>query len=411
MEQIETVVVGRGQAGLATSYWLGQLGHDHVVLEQGAQPGNAWRNHRWDSFTMVTPNWATRMPGAEYDGADPDGFMPRDDIVTCFTEYVDRFRLPVRYNTAVIAVEPNDVRGYRVLTADGVVGARNVVIATGFFQHPRAPVPAARLAPGIVQLHSDAYRNPGSLPEGAVLVVGSAMSGCQIAEELYLHGRKVYLSTGGTGRAPRRYRGRDVIAWLDTIGFFDLTIEQMPPGSTRFDSIPHLSGSNGGHTLNLHQFARDGVTLQGRFRDVAGTTVRFAPNLHENLAEADGFEAMMTQMIDGYIQQHGLDVPVEVLPELRDGYDQPSIEHLDLEREGITSVLWATGYGIDYSLVQLPVCDDEGLPIQTRGVTNHRGLYFVGLPWMPSERSGFLIGVGDSARHIATSIAEAYATA
>jgi len=406
MGQREIVVVGGGQAGLATSYWLTQAGHEHIVLERAAEPANVWRNQRWDSFTMVTPNWATRMPGAEYDGSDPDGYMLRDDIVAHFTAYADRFQLPVQYGTAVAAVEPMGDRRFRVQTPAGDIAARHVVIATGFFQHPRVPAYAARLSPDITQMHSDAYRNPESLPEGAVLVVGSAMSGCQIAEELYLRGRKVLLSTGGTGRAPRRYRGKDVIAWLDQLGFFHLTQEQMPPGSTKFDAIPHLSGSNGGHTLNLHQFARDGVTLLGRLRDTSDHRVSLAPNLHENLARADGFEGMMVGMIDGYIKEHGLDIPPEDLPDLRDGFDQPIVEELDLKRAGIGTVIWATGYSIDYSLVKLPVCDGDGFPIQNHGVTSYPGLYFVGMPWMPSESSGFLIGVGSAAEHIAASITE-----
>ncbi|MDQ3656539.1 MAG: NAD(P)-binding domain-containing protein [Chloroflexota bacterium] len=411
MERIETVVVGGGQAGLATSYWLTQAGHGHVVLERSSGPANVWRNNRWDSFTMVTPNWATKMPGVGYDGPDPDGYMLRDEIIAYFTGYADRFQLPVRYGTSVTAVEPAGDRGYLVHTPGDTIEAANVVIATGFFQHPRTPGCAARLSPDITQVHSDAYRNPESLPEDAVLVVGSAMSGCQIAEELYLRGRKVYLSTGGAGRAPRRYRGKDVIAWLDQLGFFQLTQEQMPPGSTKFDAIPHLSGVNGGHTLNLHQFARDGVTLLGRLRDMSGHRVSVVPNLHQNLAQADGFEGMMVGMIDGYIEEHGLDIPAENLPHLRDGFDQSIVEELDLKRAGIGAVIWATGYSIDYSLVKLPVCDTDGFPIQDHGVTNYPGLYFVGMPWMPSESSGFLIGVGPAAQHIAASIADVAAVA
>jgi putative flavoprotein involved in K+ transport len=411
MEQVETVIVGGGQAGMATSYWLNQHGHEHVVLERAAEPANVWRNNRWDSFTMVTPSWALKMPGTTPNGASLDGFMPRHEIIDFFTNYASEFQVPIRFGTSVEAVEPASGQRFRVETQQGPIDARNVVIATGIFQFPKLPRFASRLAPGIVQLHSDAYRNPDALPPGAVLVVGTAMSGCQIAEELYQQGRKVYLSTAATGRIPRRYRGRDIIWWLETIGFFDLTIEQMPPGSTRFDSIPHISGSNGGHTLNLHQFARDGVTLLGRMVDVDGTTAQFAPNLHENLARADGFEAMVTGMIDGAVQERGLDAPVEELPQLRDGFDQPIIETLDLEQAGITSVIWATGYGFDFSMVNLPVRDGDGFPIQDRGVTGFPGLYFVGLPWMPSERSGFLIGVGESARHIAANIVNAYATA
>jgi len=407
MDRIETVIVGAGQAGLAMSYHLKHYGREHVVLEQAAQAGSVWRNERWDSFTLVTPNWAFRIPGVEYNGADRDGFMPRDQVVACFDQYVERFQPPIRYNTHVLAVEPLDSKGYRVQTPERTFEAKNVVIATGFFQRPKIPPFAASLSPGITQLHSSAYRNPESLPAGAVLVVGSAQSGCQIAEELYQRGRQVFLCTGSAGRVPRRYRGKDVIEWLDQVGLFDLTPEQLPPGMSKFGAIPHISGTNGGHTLNLHQFARDGVTLLGHLRGAAGDKIALAPDLHENLARIDQFELEVVKMIDGYIQANGLDAPPEDVPQLRDGYAQPMIEELDLKAASINTVIWAIGYTFDFSLVKLPVCDDDGFPIQTSGVTSYAGLYFVGIPWMPSQRSGFLLGVGESAEHIASNIAQA----
>ena len=411
MERIETVVVGGGQAGLFTSYWLTQAGHEHVVLERAPYPAPVWRNNRWDSFSMVTPNWAFRLPGTGYSGPEPDGFLPRQEVVDAFSHFAEDNRLPVRCDTEVIGVEQAGGRCFRVETTNGTIEAANVVIATGIFQFPKLPAFATLLDPGITQLHTHTYRNPQSLPEGAVLVVGSAMSGAQIAEELYRSGRTVYLATGGAGRGPRRYRGKDLVEWLDMIGFFDLSIEQMPPGSTRFDAIPHLSGADGGHTINLHEFARDGVTLLGRMQDANGTTVCFAPNLYENLARGDGFAGMMTQMIDGYIQEHGLDIPEETLPQPQDGFSQPIIEELDLDATGISTVIWATGYWFDYSLVKLPVLDHEGFPITDRGVTEHPGLYFVGQGWMPGHRSEFLIGVADSAMHVATHILGAYVPA
>lgn len=408
MERIETVIVGGGQAGLATSYYLTQHGREHVVLEQAAQAGNAWRNGRWDSFTLVTPNWTLRMPGAEYDGDDRDGFMPRDKVVAYFERYVDRFQVPIRYNSHVISVEPMDGHGYRVQTTGHTFEADNVVIATGLEQLPKIPPCASGLAPDIKQLHSSAYRNPESLPAGAVLIVGSAQSGCQIAEELYQNGRQVFLCTGSAGRAPRRYRGKDTVEWLYQLGFFNITPDKTPVPFEHF-AAPHLSGVNGGHTLNLHQFARDGVTLLGHLRGAAGHRVSLVPDLHENLAKADGFEREGQKMIDGYIQANGIDAPPDELPQLGDGYAQPIIEELDLAASGITTVIWATGYTFDFSLVKLPVCDAEGFPIQTSGVTDHAGLYFVGMPWMPSLKSGTLAGVGESAEQIASHIVGAYA--
>lgn len=407
MEHIDTVIIGAGQSGMATSYWLQQAGHPHVVLERASTVAPVWTEGRWDSFNMVTPNWAFRMPGMPYDGDDPDGFISRVEVVTLFEDYAKRFHLPVRFNTTVLGVEPAGDHRFLVETTTGSIEARNVIVATGFFQNPKRPSFASALSPEIVQIHTATYRNPEALPDGAVLVVGSAMSGCQIAEEVLQAGRTVYLATSSAGRAPRRYRGRDIISWLDTIGFFDLSIEQMPPGSTRFDAIPHVSGKDGGHTLNLHQFARDGMHLLGRMTGVDGTTATFAPNLHENLAGADGFAGFMMKMIDDYILEHELDVPEEQLPQLADGFAQSITERLDLTDAGIASVIWATGYSLEFSFVKLPVFGDDRFPYQDRGVTAVPGLSFVGLPWMPSERSGFLIGIAEATRHVASRVAAA----
>jgi len=404
-EHIETVIVGGGQAGLATSYHLTQHGHEHVVLEQAAQVANVWRNERWDSFTLVTPNWALKMPGAEYNGAAPNGFMPREEVVTYLEKYVGQFRLPVECDTRVLSIEPLDGKGYRIQTSRKTFTANNVVIATGFFQKPKIPKFAADFSKDITQLHSSAYRNPESLPDGSVLIVGSAQSGCQIAEELYQHGRKIFLCTGSAGRAPRRYRGRDVIEWLDVTGGFDLTPEQLPPGMGKFKGIPHFSGTKGGHTLNLHQFARDGVTLVGHLRVASDNGIFLTPDLRENLKSADQFEAEVVKMIDGYIEANDLDAPLEELPQLRDGYEQPEVMELDLKVHGIKTIIWAVGYTFDYSLVRLPVRDGDGFPIQTNGVTDYPGLYFSGMPWMPTERPGFLLGIGERAGYIASQIA------
>jgi putative flavoprotein involved in K+ transport len=406
LERIDTLIVGGGQAGLATSYYLAQYGREHLVLERAAQPANPWRNERWDSFTLVTPNWTLQMPGAEHGGPDRDGFMPRDELVTYFEQYVQRFQLPVQYDTGVDSVEPLDGGGYCVQTPGRAFEADNVVIATGHAQSPRIPAFASGLSPDVTQLHTGAYRNPGSLPPGAVLVAGSAQSGCQIAEELYQSGRQVFLSTGGASRVPRRYRGKDAFEWLYLTGFFEMTPDKLPMPRERF-APPHVSGKNGGHTLSLHQFARDGVTLLGHVRGAADHTVSIAPDLHENLAKADGFEARITGMADQYVHANGLDSPAEELPRLRDGFDQPILEQLDLADTGIGTVIWATGYTFDFGLVKLPVFDDRGFPLQTRGVAGYPGLYFVGMMWMPSLKTGILIGVNEAALHVAENIVRA----
>lgn len=404
MEQVETIIVGGGQAGLSVSYYLTQQGHNHLVLEQAVQPGEAWRNHRWDSFTFVTPNWMIRLPGAEYDGGNPDGFLPQAEIVAYFEAYVARFNLPIRYGVRVTAVESTP-DGYRVQTVNGTFLARQVVIATGSFQHPKIPAFSAQFPLEINQLHSGIYRNPAQLLAGAVLVVGSGQSGGQIAEELYQSGRKIYLCVGKAGRVPRRYRGRDSTWWLYMIGGYDRTVDKLPSPKARFASNPHVSGKDGGHSLNLHQFARDGVTLLGRIRGVDEDDILLAGDLQENLAFVDKFEADLLVMIDEYIRKNGLNVPEETLPILRDGYALEPVERLNWREAGITNVIWATGYTYDFSLVKLPIFDEDGYPHQIRGVTDAPGLYFVGLHWLHSAKSTLLLGVGADAEHVATIVA------
>ena len=405
-EKIDTIIIGGGQAGLATSYYLKQQGREHVVLEQAAQAGNAWRNDRWDSFALLTPNWSFRLPGAEYQGDAPDGFMPRDEIVARFEQYVERSKLPVHYGVRVTAVEQDENGGgYLVRTDETTMQARNVVIATGLFQRPKESSFSADLSAHIEQRHSGQYRNPQSLPDGAVLVVGSGQSGSQIAQELYESGRKVYLCVGSAGRGPRRYRGKDIYEWLDLTGYFDRTVDQLPSPKAKFAGSVQVSGRDGGRSLNLHQFARDGVVLLGHLQGARESRVWLAPDLKENLAKTDKFEAELIKLIDGFIEQSGLNAPAERLPELRDGYEAEEIAELDLDSAGITTIIWATGYQYDFGLVNLPVLDGDGYPLQERGATDHPGLFFVGMPWLFKLKSGLLAGVGDDAAHIASVIA------
>jgi putative flavoprotein involved in K+ transport len=405
MEYIDTVIIGAGQAGLAVSYYLQSKRHKHLVLEKAARPGHVWQDDRWDSFTIVTPNWTMLMPGAEYAGNDPDGYMPRAEVVKFFESYVKTFDLPVKYGKCVTSVEQLPAgMGYHILTDIGAYQARNVVIATGLFQRPKIPAYAAEIPADILQLHSGAYRNPQSLPTGAVLVAGSGQSGCQIAEELYQSGRKVYLSVGSAGRAPRRYRGKDTFAWLLLAGFFERTVDKLPSPRAKFAGNPQLSGKNGGHTLNLHQFARDGVQLLGRIAGAQAGKVSFAPGLHESLARVDKFESDLVKLIDDYILKSGLDLPGESLPQLRDGYDVQEIPELDLKAAGIGCVIWALGYDFDFSFVKLPVTDADGYPVQQRGATQYPGLFFIGLPWLNKYKSGLLVGVGEDAAYVASRI-------
>jgi putative flavoprotein involved in K+ transport len=346
------------------------------------------------------------MPGAEYRGSEPDGFMERAEIIRYFEDYLTCFNLPVQFNTRVTSIEPQtNGKGYCVTTDRDTYAAAQVVMATGMFQHPKIPMWSGDLPVPILQVHSGAYRNPDVLPPGAVLVVGSAQSGCQIVEELYQSGRTVYLSVSGAGRAPRRYRGKDVFEWLHLNGFLDRTVDKLPSPKAKFGPNPQLSGKAGGHALNLHQFARDGVILLGRVQAASDGSIGLAADLKENLAKVDKFEVELVKMIDSYIEKSGWDVPLEVLPQLRDGYAVKEVRELNLKAANITTIIWATGYRFDFNLVRLPIFDEDGYPIQQRGVTPQPGLYFAGLPWLDTQKSGLLLGVGTHADYIARQVA------
>jgi putative flavoprotein involved in K+ transport len=405
-EQVETIIVGGGQAGLATSYCLGQSDRENVILEQSDHPASAWRDGRWDSFTLVTPNWSVRLPGAEYQGSDPDGYMGRDELVRYFEQYILRNQLPVRYSTRVTSIDNCDGDGYRVQAGETTWQARNVVVASGFFQTPRIPAYSQNIPANILQIHNSTYRNPSALPPGAILVVGAAQSGCQIAEELYQSGRKVYLCVGGSsGRVPRRYRGRDIVAWLISTGFMNRTVANLPSPRARFNGYPQATGKNGGHTINLHQFYRDGVTLLGHLQGAQDGKVWLDTDLKENLAKVDQFEANITKIIDDYIAKNGIDAPAETLPLMKDGYDELGIPTLDLRSAGISTIIWAMGYNFNFDMVHLPVFDSDGFPITDHNAARYPGLYFVGMPWVTMFKSGVLAGVGDDAAFIAQCIA------
>src|ERR1700693_1619550 len=347
LHEIDTVIVGGGQAGLAISYYLSQEGREHVALERAEGVANAWRNQRWDSFTLVTPNFQLRMPGAEYSGNDPYGFMSLAEVVEYFDNYVERFRLPVLCGVEVFSVEEVGDR-YAVRTSEKNYEAENVVIATGLYQSPKIPTFSAEIPPSVLQLHSMKYKNPSTLPEGAVLVVGTGQSGAQIAQELYQSGREVYLLIGSAGREARRYRGKDISDWFTRIGIFDTEVEELKSAADKFHPHPQISGKNGGQSLNLHQFARDGVVLLGHVRDAHEGQLIIAPDLKETLVEVDQFEIDTLKMVDEYIVRVGLPAPPEMFPQLRDGYEQEVITELNLEGEGISTVVWATGYAFDF---------------------------------------------------------------
>lgn len=404
-QHIDTIVIGGGQSGLAMSYLLTRQGKDHIVLEKANRIGESWRN-RWDSFTLVTPNWQLQLPGYPYDGDDPDGFLSREEVVAYLEGYAASFNPPVEFGCKVTAVEKNQSgEGYRVYTDEETYTCANVVVAAGTFQKPRIPECSSNAENEFTQIHSSEYRNPDSLPDGGVLVVGSGQSGTQIARELHESGREVCLSVSNVGRLPRRYRGKDGMWWGVQIGMTDQTVDDLDSREERFAPNPQISGKDGGQEINLHEFARDGIRLAGYLEDIDGRRAGFAQNLHENLAAADQMAAQFRKGVDKYIRETGMDLPEETVNEPQDGFQQEEIPELDLRKVGITTVLWATGYRWDYSWIDLPVFDEYGYPVQKRGVTGYPGLYFLGLHWLHKLKSGLFLGVGEDAEHVAGHLA------
>lgn len=396
-ESVNTLIVGAGQAGLVMSGMLARAGHEHLLLEARDRLGGGWQD-RWDAFTIVTPNWVTSLPGQPYDGSEPDGFMGRDQIADRVARYADVVGAPVALGTRVERVTPMNGRGLKVETSGGTIQARNVVVATGSYHTPRIPDVAGGLSPRVTQLHSHDYRNERQLPPGAVLVVGSGQTGVQLAEELHAAGRSVYLAVGHAGRLPRRYRGQDIFGWLASIatkgaevGLGLPTADQLPDPRLKFAAQPQLSGAGGGHEMNLRQMSADGIRLGGRFLSADGERVAFAPDLGAQLAFADGFfDQQLRPLVEEYITRTRVEAPQD--DRVANTFEPDPVAALDLANAGVSTVIWATGYGLDYGWIDAPIFGDRGYPNQSRGVTEVPGLYFLGLMWQSSLASATLVG-------------------
>ena len=404
----DTAIIGAGHNGLALSRLLTQAGRDHVVIERRETLGGGWQD-RWDNFRLVSPNWTTAFPGQPFEGAEPDAFMPRDQIAATVRRYAATIGAPVVTATEVtrVAARPDGGEGFVVQTSRGPLTVADVVVATGAFHVPRIPEVSAALPARVTQLHSHAYRRESDLPPGAVLVVGSGQSGVQIAEELQDAGREVYLSVGTAGRMPRRYRGRDIFRWLAALAIrgprFGVTlpgVDQLPDPRARFAGNPHLSGHKGGHSTDLRAMAASGVTLLGRIDGADGERLQLAPDLIPNLDRAAAlFGERFQPAIERFIAAAGEDVGPD---DLRwSDFQPPVLAELDLGRAGISTVLWTSGYRPNYGWLEFPILDEMGLPRTRRGVSEVPGLYFVGSLWQTNQVSATLFGPYVDGRHIA----------
>jgi putative flavoprotein involved in K+ transport len=396
-------VIGGGQAGLSISWHLKRGGIDHVVFEK-ERAGNAWRAERWDSFCLVTPNWQCQLPGFPYQGADPHGFMLRDEIIAYMDAFVASFDPPLLEGVAVRHLKSDSQHGFVLETSEGVHVADQVVIAAGGYQIPVVPRCAEKLPADIEQIHSSLYRNPGELPEGAVLVVGSGQSGCQIAEDLHLAGRKVHLCVGDAPRVARRYRGKDVVEWLHLMGYYDLPVHEHPLREGVRDKTNHyVTGRDGGRDIDLRRRALEGMELYGRLLDVNGDRLELDDDLAMCLDQADQVSESIKRSIDGFIAKKGIAAPQE------DRYEpvwSPPRERpkLDFRTAGITSIVWCIGFRADYGWVDVPVFNGRGQPSHVRGVSPVAGVYFLGLPWLYTWGSGRFSGVARDAEYLAEHI-------
>lgn len=401
VEKVDVLVVGGGQAGVAMSEHLGQNGVSHLVLEKG-RIAERWRSGRWDSLVANGPAWHDRFPGLEFADNGPDDFVPKDQVADYFAAYAKKIDAPLRCGVEVKSVVRNEGKqGFRVETSEGLVEADYVVAATGPFQKPLLP----KLVPdsaGLHQIHSYDYKNPQQLAEGGVLVVGAGSSGTQIAEELLESGRDVYLSVGPHGRPPRAYRGRDFVWWLGVLNKWDA---EAAPGDEHVTIA--VSGAHGGKTVDFRKLAARGMTLVGRTEAYNGGKLTFADDLVANVAGGDANYLGLLDEADAFVERNGLDLPEE--PEARDIGPDPEcmtnpIRELDLRAKGISTIIWATGFELDYGWLQVDAFDDKGAPSHKRGVSSEPGVYFLGLPWQTRRGSSFIWGVWYDAKYVADHI-------
>lgn len=406
MTHYKTIVVGGGQAGLSASYYLQQQDIDHLVLEKHTLT-HTWRSQRWDAFCLVTPNWQCALPGYPYAGDEPHGFMKKDQIIDYLDGFIAMVNAPVKEGVAVQRMTARPEGGYRLHTSAGDFSADQVIVASGGYHTPIIPRLAERLPAGITQIHSEQYRSPQALPEGAVLVVGSGQSGAQIAEDLHLAGRKVFLAVGDAPRCARFYRGKDVVDWLAQMGYYDIGVDTHPLREGVRDNTNHyVTGRDGGRDIDLRRFASEGMELFGRLNSLEGTTLNFSTDLSANLDAADAVYNRINSSIDKHIAENAINAPAGT-PYTPLWVPPAERAELDLRASAITSIIWCIGFQPDFSWVDVPVFNGRSYPGHTRGVTEREGLYFLGLPWLHTWGSGRFSGVARDAQYVVEHLAAA----
>lgn len=410
--QTDVVVVGAGQAGLAAAYHLRDTELDYIVIERG-RIGETWRSARWESFVLNTPNHINGLPGDPYAGKDPSGFMSHLELADSFDRYVERFELRVQQGTEVKALRSTDgPRRFAVETAstgsDTTILTDAVIVASGSQRVPRIPSFSEAVPSDVLQLTSGTYRSPAALPPGAVLVVGGGQSGAQIVEDLVGAGREVFFSISKVPRVPRRYRGRDFMEWWQDMGIWDIDVDEVEDPAMLSATNPLVSGVGPvGHSMSFQQLAATGVHLLGRASHVENGVLHTDDRVPEYIENGDEFSSSMKRKIDSYIELSGVDAPAAEFDPgdepVDDARDIAYATQLDLSTVG--TIVWSTGFRPTFDWIHLPVTDDAGRPVHTRGVSDVEGLCFIGFPWLSSRKSGVIYGVDEDARHICGAIA------
>ena len=404
--QTTTVVIGAGHAGLATSHCLARRGIDHVVIERG-EVAHSWRTERWESLRLLTPNWQTRVPGLAYDGDDPDGFMTMAEVVA-FIERYARLVAPTLETGTTVESLAQSGEGYEVITDRSVWRCSTVIIASGSCNLPRLPAGAALLPGAVESVTPMDYTRPESLPNGGVLVVGASASGVQIANEVHRSNRPVTLAVGEHVRLPRTYRGKDILWWMDRTGLHDELYDEIDDivRARRLPS-PQLVGTPERITLDLNTLTDRGVRLVGPFAGFSDGTAQFGGSLRNKCTLADLKQRRLLDTIDEWVAETGRDGEFEQPRRFEPTrVEQSPPLKLDLFRNGIRTVIWATGYEADHSWVNLPVFDHKGRLRHDGGVvTGSPGVYRIGLNVLRRRKSSFIHGIEDDARDLTDHLA------
>ncbi|MEM7671975.1 MAG: MSMEG_0569 family flavin-dependent oxidoreductase [Verrucomicrobiota bacterium] len=400
---VDVVIIGAGQAGLSVSYYLQKKGISSQAIFEKNQIAHSWRNERWDNFCLVTPNFQCRLPDHPYRGPDPDGFMPKDGIVDYVLDFSKQVEGPVYEGVEVLSVIKR-TNGFIVETTRGIWNSKQVVVATGSFHTPILPPNVDAIPNSIQQINATDYRNPSQMAPGATAVIGSGQSGCQIAEDLMLDGRQVHLFLGNAPRSPRKYRGKDAVAWLEEMGYYKTTFAEHSDKQKALTGTNHyLTGRDGGREIDLRIFAQKGVKLYGYLDSVSVHGLKALPDVKEKLDSADRSYLGICERIDEYIESAGIDAPVE--PRYTPSWEpEADVTELNFEAQNITSIIWCIGFRPDFSYVKSDVFNGRGFPIHNRGVTEVAGLYFIGLPWLHTWGSARFSGIAEDSEFLAEQI-------